>query len=580
MKRQYSYHDHRQTFSGREMMLKLRAGSTLLVVLVVVVMLSLGAYTFSELMIVEMEAANIYGRSLQSRELALSGIEQAAVYVGDRSEIDDWNSYHNPEQFQSINLVPGEISRTSGFFSVVAPVVTDSESQSIRYGLMNESGKLNLNILASEEVEEDYESEFDAELDIEVDDAVDRLMYIPNMTEDIAAAILDWIDEDDETRSFGAESDYYETLESPYSAKNGPLESLDELLLVRDITPELLYGEDTNRNGILDPNENDGDATLPIDNADGVLDPGWSAFFTVHSREINIRPDGSEKINVNATMLTELYDVLEAELGPDEARFIVAYRTSGPVPTLSDLDSGDIMGSTVGGGVSEEEALNELAVGIAKAIFSEEGVTVTRAGLDLSAGGIYTINSIFDLIGSEVETEIDGTKTTLVSPWSADPAAMTADLPILHDILTTSKNQFIEGRIDLGQARLETLLGIPEMDEDLANSIVNSQMTGTNGAPSTEISQARQTTGWLVIEGLTTIEQMRILAPHVNSGGDVFRAQSLGYYGKGGPVIRMEAIIDGTFIPPRITYIRDLSNLGAGYPLSTLQGNQEKWLGE
>ena len=51
-----------------------RAGSTLLVVLVVVVMLSLGAYTFSELMIVEIEATNSYGRAIQSRELALSGI--------------------------------------------------------------------------------------------------------------------------------------------------------------------------------------------------------------------------------------------------------------------------------------------------------------------------------------------------------------------------------------------------------------------------------------------------------------------------------------------------------------------------
>lgn len=571
MKRHNLQHDQTQMTSCRESVSRLRAGSTLLVVLVIVVMLSLGAYTFSELMIVEMEAANIYGRTLQSRELALSGIEQATVYVGDRSDNDGWNSYHNPDQFQNINLVPGEAARTTGYFSIVAPVVTDPQSKSIRFGLINESGKLNLNILATEEVEESVEEDTESI----TDSAVDRLMYIPNMNEDIAAAILDWIDEDDDTRSLGAESDYYETLESPYTAKNGPLESLDELLLVRDVTPELLYGEDTNRNGILDPNENDGDATLPNDNADGVLDPGWSAFFTVHSREINLRPDGSEKINVNEIMLTELYDALEAELGPDEAQFIIAYRTSGPVLTLSDLETGG-SSTIVGGGTTEKEALNDLANGIAKAIFSEEGVTVTRAGIDLSKGGIYPINSIFDLIGSEVETEIDGKKTTLVSPWPADPDAMTVNLPILFDLLTTSKNQYIEGRIDLGQARLETLLGIPEMDEDLANAIVNSQMTDTNGAPSTEISQARQTTGWLVIEGLTTIEQMRLLAPYVNNGGDVYRAQSLGYHGKGGPVTRMEAIIDGTFIPPRITYIRDLTNLGTGYPLQTLQGADQE----
>lgn len=571
MKQRRRQHEQRQGFPIPEAASNVRTGSTLLVVLVVVVMLSLGAYTFSELMIVEMEATNIYGRSIQSRELALSGIELAAAYVGDRSDVDGWNSYHNPDQFQNINLVPGDIARANGYFSVVAPVVSDSQSKTIRFGLMNESGKLNLNILANEE----DEPTLDLEEDIEVDSAVDRLMYIPNMTEDIAAAILDWIDEDDETRSFGAESDYYETLESPYFAKNGPLESLDELLLVRDVTPELLYGEDTNRNGILDPNENDGDATLPIDNADGVLDAGWFAYFTVHSREINIRPDGSEKINVNGTMLTELYDELEAELGPDEARFIVAYRISGPVLTEEDLASGGT-GTIVGGGMSEAQALNELANGLAKALFSEEGVTVTRAGMDLSGGGPVAIKSIFDLIGSQVEIEIDGQKTTLTSPWAADPATMAAELPVLHDLLTTSKSQYIEGRIQIDEARLETLQGIPEMDENLANAIVNSQMTGTNGAPSTEISQARQTTGWLVIEGLTTIEQMRKLAPYICSGGDVFRAQSLGYFGQGGPVTRVEAIIDGTFIPPRITYIRDLSNLGAGYPVTTLQGETQE----
>ena len=75
------------------------------------------------------------------RELKL-----AAAYVGDRSEIDGWNSYHNPEQFQNINLLPKEVSRASGYFSVVAPIIADSQTNAVRFGLMNESGKLNLNI--------------------------------------------------------------------------------------------------------------------------------------------------------------------------------------------------------------------------------------------------------------------------------------------------------------------------------------------------------------------------------------------------------------------------------------------------
>ena len=42
----------------------------------------------------------------------------------------------------------------------------------------------------------------------------------------VADAILDWIDKDDEAREFGAESDYYNAQTPPYSAKNGPLDTI------------------------------------------------------------------------------------------------------------------------------------------------------------------------------------------------------------------------------------------------------------------------------------------------------------------------------------------------------------------
>jgi general secretion pathway protein K len=59
----------------------------------------------------------------------------------------------------------------------------------------------------------------------------------------IVEALIDWIDEDDETLGFGgAESSYYQGLETPYSPRNGPMEFIEELLLVRGITPELFYG--------------------------------------------------------------------------------------------------------------------------------------------------------------------------------------------------------------------------------------------------------------------------------------------------------------------------------------------------
>ena len=59
----------------------------------------------------------------------------------------------------------------------------------------------------------------------------------------IVEALIDWIDEDDEALGFGgAESSYYQELETPYTPRNGPMEFIEELLLVRGITPELYNG--------------------------------------------------------------------------------------------------------------------------------------------------------------------------------------------------------------------------------------------------------------------------------------------------------------------------------------------------
>lgn len=58
----------------------------------------------------------------------------------------------------------------------------------------------------------------------------------------IADSIIDWQDKGDEHRVNGAESDYYLGLPNPYRAKNARLDSIEELLLIKGITPELFYG--------------------------------------------------------------------------------------------------------------------------------------------------------------------------------------------------------------------------------------------------------------------------------------------------------------------------------------------------
>jgi len=133
------------------------------------------------------------------------------------------------------------------------------------------------------------------------------------------ASILDWRDQDEIPRSQGAESQWYLGQVPSYMAKDGPLDFITELLLIRGVFEADLMGEDTNSNGILDPNEDDGAASIPIDDADGVLDLGLRDLFTVH---------GNGRVNINTAPLPVLQaipglsevvseGIVEHRAGPD-----------------------------------------------------------------------------------------------------------------------------------------------------------------------------------------------------------------------------------------------------------------------
>jgi len=67
----------------------------------------------------------------------------------------------------------------------------------------------------------------------------------------IVDAILDWKDGDEVRRLNGAESDYYMSLPNPYRSKNGAFDTVEELLMVKGMTPEILYGN-SRQPGIFD----------------------------------------------------------------------------------------------------------------------------------------------------------------------------------------------------------------------------------------------------------------------------------------------------------------------------------------
>ncbi len=68
-----------------------------------------------------------------------------------------------------------------------------------------------------------------------------RLLRSLQIDDRLADAVMDWIDDNDDVRPDGAENSYYESLTPPYRAHNGPMDSLEELRLIRGVTDEI-YG--------------------------------------------------------------------------------------------------------------------------------------------------------------------------------------------------------------------------------------------------------------------------------------------------------------------------------------------------
>ncbi len=59
-------------------------------------------------------------------------------------------------------------------------------------------------------------------------------------------------------------------------------------------------------------------------------DRGWSAYVTLYSLEANLKPDGTQRINLNGDDMQALYDEVSTVMNEEYATFIVAYRQYGP----------------------------------------------------------------------------------------------------------------------------------------------------------------------------------------------------------------------------------------------------------
>jgi type II secretory pathway component PulK len=174
-----------------------------------------------------------------------------------------------------------------------------------------------------------------AKININSPDTSVLLNIEPFMSESTVDSIKDWIDSDDDINPQGAEVGYYQTLESGYEARNSAFRSIIELELVADVDQRDVRGEDWNQNGVLDPNEDDGDLSWPPDNADGILDRGWSGILTASSVDGGLAASGQAPVDLKTAAASDV--VARTQMSNDQAKVVLDYFTNVSTAKLSDF---------------------------------------------------------------------------------------------------------------------------------------------------------------------------------------------------------------------------------------------------
>lgn len=242
-------------------------GIALLVILWVMTVLTAMAFSFTVMTRAESYGTMAFKEQTAHKLLAEAGIERGIMEL----------IYRAINRNQAIALEGMEVWKSDG-----TPYTADTGGGRYRVRISDESGKIPINGLT------------DASGVVLRKLLLDRGIA-KEQADVIVDSLLDWRDADDLHRLNGAESDYYLSLAKPYRAANRDFESLEELILVRGITPEVLYGTGA------------GTGIIP--------------FLTVHGK--------TGRIDLNAAPK----EVLEALPGIDAAAVerIIAFRSSAEI---------------------------------------------------------------------------------------------------------------------------------------------------------------------------------------------------------------------------------------------------------
>jgi general secretion pathway protein K len=229
-------------------------GIALLMVLWVLTILMVMVLAFSFSVKTETLSTLSFKEGREKQFLAEAGIERGMVEMLYRK--------------QNLTNPGSEVWKADG-----TPYTNDLGNGRYTVRIIDESGKLDINTLTDNSA-------------IILKNLLINFGVTPEDADTIMDSVMDWRDTDDFHRLHGAESDYYMSLPNPYKAKNANFDTVEELLMVKGMTPEILYGTEGKK---------------------GAID-----FLTVHSRTstINFNSASKELLTAIPGMTPEIADAV------------------------------------------------------------------------------------------------------------------------------------------------------------------------------------------------------------------------------------------------------------------------------
>ncbi len=202
MKRKIAYDSNLPRLGGER-------GVALIVVLWIFIFLFVVAFEFSTAAREEASAAHRFNEETTGYYLALAGFERGLYDFLNRQDGAPAQS-----QGQKDDLFDGAWREESLGGGV------------LRVRLVDEGGKININRANEETLRRVFTN-----------------LGLDNASREVLVdSILDWRDQDDLHRANGAENQYYGALAPPYTARNGALDTVADLLWIRGVTRELFFG--------------------------------------------------------------------------------------------------------------------------------------------------------------------------------------------------------------------------------------------------------------------------------------------------------------------------------------------------